>query len=94
MSHFGNCGCIAPDSTRGPGAASRSQCACFSCVSGVQQQLPLGGADKVAAGKHSQAGSGAHAGAADGSRASRRGDTSCGSSDDGPSRRPQVSPFS
>lgn len=65
----------------------------FSCISGVQQQLSFGRTDKVAAGKHSQAGPGAHAGVADGCCSSRGSDSSCGSSDYGPARRTQVSGF-
>lgn len=80
------------DSTRGRVTAG-VRCTSFSCVSGVQQQLSFGCADKVAAGKHSQAGAGAHAGIADSCRASRGSDTSGGSGDDGPSGRTQVSCF-
>ena len=61
--------------------------------SGVQQQLSSGRTDEMAAGKHPQAGVGAHAGVADGCRASRGSDTPCGSSDNGPSGRTQVSCF-
>lgn len=65
----------------------------FLCLSGVQQQLSFGCADEVAARKYSQAGTGAHAGIADGCSARRGRDTPCGSSDYGPSGRTQVSCF-
>lgn len=67
--------------------------ASFSCVPGVQQQLPVGCTDQVAARQHSQAGPDAHAGAADGGCASRGRDAPRGAGDDGPSGGTQVSCF-
>lgn len=52
---------------RGGSCDSRSQCSSFSCLSGVQQQLPSCCTDEAAEGKHTQASPGAHARAAHGS---------------------------